>query len=194
MKKIPTLFPEVWIIEPDVFQDDRGFFLETYSFKKYKDLGFSWNFIQDNHSKSVKNTVRGLHFQTFPGQVKLVRCTKGQIWDVVVDIREKSLNFKKWIGIELTDKNFRQILIPIGFAHGFSVLSDFAEIEYKVTSYYDPKLESGIRWNDPNIGINWKIKNPILSDRDKIMPLLKDFFKKNNDPFRNKQFNANSEI
>ena len=148
MKKTPTLFSEVWIIEPDVFQDGRGFFLESYSFRKYKDLGFSWNFIQDNHSKSVRNTVRGLHFQTSPGQVKLVRCTKGQIWDVVVDIRKKSPNFKKWFGIELSEENFKQILIPVGFAHGFSVLSEFAEIEYKVTSYYDPKLESGIRWND----------------------------------------------
>ena len=183
MKKIPTLFPEVWIIEPDVFKDNRGFFLESYTLKKYKNLGFSWNFIQDNHSKSIKNTVRGLHFQTFPGQVKLVRCTKGKIWDVVVDIRKESPNFKKWIGIELTDENFQQLLIPVGFAHGFSVLSDFAEIEYKVTSYYDTKLESGIRWNDPSIGINWKITNPILSDRDKIMPFLDDFLKKNNNPF-----------
>jgi dTDP-4-dehydrorhamnose 3,5-epimerase len=183
MKKTSTIFPEVWIIEPDVFQDDRGFFLESYSFKKYKEMGFSWNFIQDNHSKSKKNTVRGLHFQTFPGQVKLVRCTKGQIWDVNVDIREDSPNFKKWFGIELTEENFKQIFIPVGFAHGFSVLSDFAEIEYKVTSYYDPKLESGICWDDPSIGINWKITNPILSDRDKIMPLLDDFLKEYKNPF-----------
>ena len=183
MKKIPTLFPEVWIIEPDVFKDERGFFLESYSLKKYKDLGFSWNFIQDNHSKSIKNTVRGLHFHTFPGQVKLIRCTNGQIWDVVVDIRENSPNFKKWIGIELTEKNFKQILIPIGFAHGFSVLSDIAEVEYKVSSYYDTKLESGIRWNDPSIGIDWKVKNPILSERDKNTPLLEDFLKEYKNPF-----------
>jgi len=183
MNKIPTLFPDVWIIEPDVFKDERGFFLESYSLKKYKDLGFKWSFIQDNHSKSIKNTVRGLHFQIFPGQVKLVRCTKGRIWDIVVDIRENSPNFKKWFGMEITEDNFRQILIPVGYAHGFSVLSDFAEVEYKVTSYYDPKLERGIRWNDPSIGVDWKVEKPILSERDKKTPFLDEFLKKNKNPF-----------
>ena len=136
-------------------------------------MGIPWQFIQDNHSKSVKNTIRGLHFQINPGQVKIVRCTQGQIWDVIVDIREESPNFKKWIGIELTEQNFRQLLIPIGFAHGYSVLSDEAEVQYKVSEYYDPLLERGILWNDPEIGVDWKITKPFLSKRDKNNPTLR---------------------
>jgi len=178
MEKIATKFPEVWIIEPDVFKDNRGFFYESYSHKKLANLGFTTTFLQDNHSKSAKNTVRGLHFQLPPGQVKLVRCTKGKIWDVIVDIRPESHHFKEWFGVELSEENFKQILIPVGFAHGFAVLSDFAEVEYKVNNYYDPELERGIKWNDPIINADWKVEIPILSSRDKNNPSLIEFLNK----------------
>lgn len=142
-------------------------------------IGLFYDFIQDNHSKSVKNTVRGLHFQLSPGQVKLVRCTKGEIWDLIVDIRPESKTFKKWMGINLTETNFKQILIPVGFAHGFAVLSEWAEVEYKVTNYYDPKLERGIQWDDPAFGIDWKVHKPILSERDLSNPSLQTFLQQN---------------
>ncbi|MFX0188914.1 MAG: dTDP-4-dehydrorhamnose 3,5-epimerase [Candidatus Hodarchaeota archaeon] len=188
MKKIQTIFPEVWIIEPDVFKDSRGFFYESFSLKKYealfKDLNINWRFNQDNHSKSQKNTVRGLHFQAYPGQTKLVRCSYGKIWDIVVDIRPDSPNFKKWHGIELSSENFRQILIPMSFAHGFSVLSDYAEVQYKTSNYYDPKLEREIYWNDPDLNIDWKVENPIVSNRDKNAPVLYNYLKEHPDPFK----------
>ncbi|WP_371803612.1 dTDP-4-dehydrorhamnose 3,5-epimerase [Candidatus Lokiarchaeum ossiferum] len=177
MQKIPTKFPDVWLVQPDVFEDERGFFLESYSQIKMEKLGFNYTFLQDNHSKSIKNTVRGLHFQLPPGQVKLVRCTKGKIWDIVVDIRPKSPHFRKWMGIELTENNYTQILIPVGYAHGFAVLSDFAEIEYKVTNYYDPTIERGIQWNDKSIEVDWKVENPILSKRDMNNPSLSQYLK-----------------
>jgi dTDP-4-dehydrorhamnose 3,5-epimerase len=177
MKKIATKFPDVWVIEPQVFRDNRGFFFESYSYEKFRQLGIDITFVQDNHSKSAKNTVRGLHFSVYPGQVKLVRCIKGMIWDVVVDIRPSSPNFMKWDGFELSDVNCLQIFIPIGYAHGFSVLSEDAEVLYKVSNYYDPKLEQGILWNDTSIGVDWKVKEPILSKRDQnnlnILDLLK---------------------
>ncbi len=174
-----------------MFKDERGFFLESFSHKKFvqlfKDLGYDWQFIQDNHSKSQKGTLRGLHFQSYPGQVKLVRCTYGKILDVVVDIRPKSPNFKKWIGIELSADNFLQVLIPIGYAHGYSVLSEIAEVQYKVTSYYDPERELEVFWNDPSFNIDWKVKNPTISNRDKNAPLLDDFLKEFPDPFSKKE-------
>lgn len=184
MKKVSTIFPEVFAIEPDVFKDERGFFLESYSFKKYKAFGFTYQFVQDNQAKSQINTVRGLHFSANPGQVKLVRCINGIIWDVVVDIRPNSSNFKKWFGLELSAENFLQILIPVGFAHGYSVLSEYAEVEYKVSNYYDPKLEREVFWNDPTINIDWKVENPIISKRDKNAPLLDDFLKVHSNPFK----------
>ena len=188
MKKIPTIFPEVWIIEPDVFKDDRGFFFESFSLKKYEalfdDLEINWKFLQDNHSKSKKNTVRGLHFQAYPGQTKLIRCSYGKIWDIVVDIRPNSPNFKQWHGMELSSENFRQILIPIGFAHGFSVLSEHAEVQYKTSNYYDPNLEREVSWNDPDLKIDWKVENPIISNRDKNAPRLRHYLKEHPDPFK----------
>jgi dTDP-4-dehydrorhamnose 3,5-epimerase len=183
MKKVPTIFPEVWIIEPDVFKDPRGFFFESYSYKKFEALGIKDTFVQDNHSKSTKGTVRGLHFQARPGQVKLIRCTKGIIWDVVVDIRPKSSTFKKWFGVELSEENFKQIYIPVGFAHGFSVISEIAEAEYKVTNYYDPTIERGISWNDKTIKVDWKVKDPVLSTRDTSNVSLDEYLKKHADPF-----------
>ncbi len=183
MEKIETDLPGVFLIKPKVFKDERGFFYESYSYKKFCDLGIDTKFVQDNHSKSVKNTVRGLHFQLYPGQEKLVRCTKGKIWDVVVDIREESPTFKQWYGVELSENNFLQIYIPVGFAHGFSVLSESAEVQYKVSNYYNPSIERGIKWNDPEIGVEWKTKVPILSERDKKNPDLNEFLDKNKDPF-----------
>lgn len=175
MEKIATPLSGVWVITPKVFQDDRGFFFESYSKQKMSQIGITTEFVQDNHSKSIKSTVRGIHFQLPPGQVKLVRCTKGKIWDVVVDLRKKSSTFGQWWGLELSESNFKQFYVPVGFAHGFSVLSDFAEVEYKVSNYYTPLLEAGIAWNDPEIGIDWKVENPILSLRDEKNQSLNHF-------------------
>lgn len=182
MKKVETIFPDAWIIEPDVFKDERGFFFESYSYKKYADLGLDAKFIQDNHAKSQQNTLRGLHFSKYPGQIKLVRCTQGRVWDVIVDIRPDSPHFKQWHGFELTEDNFIQVYIPVGFAHGYAVLSETAEVQYKVTSYYDPDLETEVYWNDSSIGIDWKIEEPILSNRDKNALLLDDYLKTYPDP------------
>ena len=175
MKKIPTPFPDVWIIEPDVFQDPRGFFYESYSYKKFQALGFEIQFVQDNHSRSVQNTVRGLHFQIGLGQIKLVHCTKGKIWDVILDIRPKSPSFRQWYGLELSETKFHQLLIPVGFAHGFSVLSDVADVQYKVSNYYDPAVERGIQWNDSTLNVDWKVDTPLLSQRDLSNPSLDEF-------------------
>ncbi len=187
MKRTPTIFPEIWIVEPEVFKDDRGFFLESYTHEKFvelfKDLEYNWQFVQDNHASSQKNTIRGLHFQMYPGQVKLIRCTVGKIWDVMVDIRPKSPSFKRWFGVELTAKNFRQVIIPVGFAHGYSVISKLAEVQYKVNTYYNPEIELEVFWNDPTLKIDWKIQDPILSERDKKAPLVDDFLKKYPNPF-----------
>lgn len=183
MKKESTIFSEVWIIKPDVYEDSRGFFYESYSYKKIKELGFDITFVQDNHSKSIKNTVRGIHFQANPGQIKLVRCTKGSIWDVVVDLRPDSITFKKWIGVELSETNFLELLIPVGFGHGFTVLSDVAEVQYKTSNYYDPRIERGIRWNDPNIGVDWRTESPLLSSRDNSSPFLDELLIKYQNPF-----------
>ncbi len=184
MKKIPTIFPDVFVIEPDVYKDGRGFFLESYSYQKYKSFGIDHTFLQDNHAKSKINTVRGLHFALNPGQVKLVRCTQGSIWDVMVDIRPNSPHFKKWHGILLSDSNFLQVLIPVGYAHGYSVLSEMAEVQYKVSDYYNPKREKEVFWNDPSLGIDWKINEPIISNRDKNAPLLEDYLKEHPEPFK----------
>jgi len=154
------------IIEPDVFKDERGFFMESWSKKKFTDIGLDVDFLQDNHSRSIGNVVRGLHFQTFPGQAKLVRCVRGKIWDVAVDIRKDSPTIGKWAGVELSEENKRMFFIPVGFAHGFATLDDLNDVLYKCSSLYDPKTESGIAWNDPDIGVDWKLRNPLLSRRD----------------------------
>ncbi len=167
MRFVPTELPGVIVIEPDVYRDDRGFFLETYHQQKYADAGIAVTFVQDNHSRSLRGTVRGLHAQRRHPQGKLVRVLQGEILDVIVDIRRGSPTFSRWIGIELSADNFRQCYIPPGFAHGFCVLSDWAEFEYKCTDWYDPTDEIRLLWNDPDIGITWPVQNPQLSDKDR---------------------------
>lgn len=167
MKFLPTALPEVIIIEPDLHRDGRGFFLETYHGLKYRDGGVAACFVQDNHSSSARDTLRGLHAQLRHPQGKLVRVLRGEVYDVAVDIRRGSPTFLRWVGITLSAENFRQCYIPPGFAHGFCVRSDYAEFEYKCTDYYDPTAELRILWNDPAIGIDWPVQTPILSDKDR---------------------------
>lgn len=169
-----TKIREVILIEIPKFDDDRGFFMETYHAKKFNDAGIKINFIQDNHSYSKKNILRGLHYQLKFPQGKLVRCTQGEILDVAVDIRTSSPTFGEWVGEILSSANAKQLYVPPGFAHGYVVLSEHAEVEYKCTELYHPEDEYGIAWNDPDIGIDWKIENPILSKKDKEQPLLRN--------------------
>lgn len=171
-----TEIEDVLIIEPRVFGDHRGWFTETYSKQKFKENGIDFDFVQDNHSMSAqKGTLRGLHFQTNPkAQTKLVRCTKGRIFDIAVDLREGSSTYKKWVGVELSEENKKQLLIPKGFAHGFITLTYDVEVQYQVDEYYAPECDRSIRFNDPEIGVNWGMVNPILSDKDLNAPLLKD--------------------
>lgn len=167
--------PEIILIIPKRFVDSRGFFMEFYKRSEFNNAGIMEEFVQDNHSRSVKNVLRGLHYQLKPeSQGKLVRCIRGRIYDVAVDIRLGSPTYKKWVMIELTDENNFMLYIPSGFAHGFLVMSEDAEIIYKCTKEYSPKCERGIIWNDPDIGIDWPVKTPIISDRDKNLPFLKD--------------------
>lgn len=176
MKIINTDISEVKIIEPVVFGDHRGWFLETYSKEKLRKLGINIDFIQDNHSFSAqKGTLRGLHFQLNPkAQTKLVRCTRGKILDVAVDIRKGSPTYKKWVAVELSEDNKKQLLIPKGFAHGFLTLTENVEVQYKVDEYYSPEHDRSIRFDDPEIGVEWGIEAPILSEKDLNAPLLKN--------------------
>jgi dTDP-4-dehydrorhamnose 3,5-epimerase len=166
LRAVPTELPGVLVVEPDVHGDSRGFFLETYHAEKYRALGLLLPFVQDNHSRSVYGTLRGLHLQIRRPQGKLVRVIQGEIRDVAVDARRDSPNFGKWVAVDLSAASFRQIYVPPGFAHGFSVLSPTAEVEYKCTDFYDPTDELGIAWNDPALGISWAIDRPLLSARD----------------------------
>lgn len=167
MKVIDTNIPEVKIIEPRVFGDDRGFFLETFQSERYKtEVGIEQDFVQDNHSRSSKGVLRGLHFQKNKPQGKLVRVVRGEVFDVAVDIRPGSPTYGQWEGVILSEHNKKQFWIPQGFAHGFVVLSDTADFEYKCTDFYDPTDEGSIRWNDPDLGIEWPYLDPILSDKD----------------------------
>ncbi|AHJ26534.1 dTDP-4-dehydrorhamnose 3,5-epimerase [Nodularia spumigena CCY9414] len=168
VKLIPTEISEVYLIEPQVFTDSRGFFLESYNQQKFTDkLGITVNFVQDNHSASQQNVLRGLHYQIIQPQGKLVRAVVGKIFDVAVDIRKSSPTFGQWVGYELSAENKRQLWIPPGFAHGFLVLSEVAEVTYKTTDYYAAQGDRTILWNDPDLAINWPIKQPpILSDKD----------------------------
>nr|WP_313062975.1 dTDP-4-dehydrorhamnose 3,5-epimerase [Moraxella sp. CTOTU49097] len=176
MQIIDTAIPDVKIIEPTVFGDDRGFFLETFSQHRYEALlGIALNFVQDNHSRSQKGVLRGLHFQTNQPQGKLVRCIAGQVLDVAVDIRPESSTFKQWIGVILSEENKKQLWIPAGLAHGFLVLSEIADFEYKCTDYYDPTNEGCIIWNDIDIGIEWGIEFPLLSEKDKQGKRLREW-------------------
>ena len=171
----PTLFPDVLLIEPKKFEDARGFFYESFNQDRYAEIGITKDFVQDNISRSVKNTLRGLHYQVGKPQAKLVSVIKGEVFDVVVDIRKNSPTFGKWFGQILSDKNHYQLYIPEGFAHGFCVLSDTADFMYKCTDYYYPQGDRGIRFDDADINIQWPIElsKAILSDKDKLHPLLK---------------------
>jgi dTDP-4-dehydrorhamnose 3,5-epimerase len=165
--------PEVILIEPGVFEDERGFFLENYKYSEFSDFGIKDKFVQDNHSKSAKGVLRGLHFQKLPkAQAKLVRCISGEIFDVAVDIRKESPTFGKWVGETLSEENKKMLYIPIGFAHAFCVLSDKAEINYKSSDEYSPESEGAIAWNDPTINIEWPIEDPIVSEKDAKNNLL----------------------
>ncbi len=167
--------PDLILIEPVVFKDNRGFFLEFYKRSDFFKAGIKEEFVQDNHSCSVRGVLRGLHFQREPeAQGKLLRCTRGEIFDVAVDIRKDSPTFGKWISLILSEENKRMLYIPPGFAHGFQVLSDVAEILYKTTREYSPEHEAGIIWNDPELNIDWPIKEPLLSERDRQWPTLKE--------------------
>lgn len=177
MKFTKTYLDGVMIVEPAVFGDHRGWFMEAYNEVNFKKNGVNIKFVQDNQSFSAtKGTLRGLHYQLNPkAQTKLVRCTRGAIFDVAVDIRKGSPTFGKWFGIELTAENKKQLLIPKGFAHGFMTLTEDVEVQYKVDEFYAPECDRGIIWNDPQIGIDWPIDiQPILSSKDEIAPLLKD--------------------
>ncbi len=176
MKIIPTQIPDVLLIEPQIFQDDRGFFFESYNHQKFTEkTGLSINFVQDNQSLSKHNVLRGLHYQIIQPQGKLVRAVTGSIFDVAVDIRQSSPTFGQWVGYELSAENKRQLWIPAGFAHGFVVLSEVAEVLYKTTDYYAPGGDRTILWNDPDLAIDWKISTPpILSAKDQAGKAFKD--------------------
>jgi len=176
MKVTPTALPEVLILEPKVFGDDRGFFMESYNRRAFDAaVGHAIEFLQDNHSRSARGVLRGLHYQLPPhAQGKLVRVAAGSVFDVAVDVRRSSPRFGRWVGVELSAANHRQLWIPPGFAHGFLVLSETALFHYKCTEFYSPKDEYAIRWDDPAIGIPWPLSQPVLSDRDAKAPLLKD--------------------
>jgi dTDP-4-dehydrorhamnose 3,5-epimerase len=169
---VPTELPGVVVVEPDVHQDARGFFVEIYHAEKYRTGGIEGPFLQDNHSRSVRGTLRGLHLQLRRPQGKLIRVIEGEIYDVAVDVRRGSPTFGSWIGVTLSAANFKQCYVPPGFAHGFCVVSADAQVEYKCTDLYDPASEIGIAWNDPALGIIWPIAEPLLSDRDRRHPTL----------------------
>lgn len=177
MKVLRTAIPDVVIIEPDVFGDNRGYFFESYSQQKFDELVCPISFVQDNESKSRYGVLRGLHYQLPPyAQSKLVRCVLGKVLDVAVDIRKKSPTFGKYVAVELSSDNKRQLFIPKGFAHGYAVLSEKAIFQYKCDEFYHPEAEGGIAWNDPTIGIDWKlpIDDIILSDKDKMHNILNE--------------------
>ena len=165
----------VKIIHPDVFSDDRGFFIETFSALQYPHLGIDVTFVQDNHSHSVQGTLRGLHYQSFPGQAKLVWAMTGRIWDVVVDIRPQSPTFGRWEGTFLDAETHAQVFIPVGFAHGFCVVSDYADVMYKVSAPYDPATECSIRYDDPELAVKWSVGAPLLSERDRKAPSFAEY-------------------
>jgi dTDP-4-dehydrorhamnose 3,5-epimerase len=177
MNFIETGLEGVLVIEPDVHRDSRGFFLESWHERKYREAGIPGTFVQDNQSRSVRGTLRGLHAQRARPQGKLVRALRGEIFDVAVDIRPGSRTFGRWVSATLSEDNFRQIFVPKGFAHGFCVLSETAEIEYKCTDFYDRADEIGLRWDDPEIGIAWPLKDPLLSPKDAALPSLSALFK-----------------
>ena len=176
MDFIPTKLDGVYIVEPKVFGDHRGFFMESWSKRAFEEAGLFYDFVQDNHSlSSVKGTLRGIHFQRGEyAQAKLVRCVRGAVLDVAVDLRPKSPTYGQWTAVELSAENKRQFLIPRGFGHGFVTLTDEVEFLYKSDNLYAPAYDGGIRWDDPELGIDWGVENPILSQKDAALPLWKD--------------------
>ena len=172
MRCVPSSIPEVLIVEPDVHRDGRGFFVETYHAEKYRASGIAPVFVQDNHSRSLARTIRGLHMQRWRPQAKLIRVIAGEVYDVAVDLRRGSPSFGQSVGVMLSADNFKQCCVPAGFAHGFCVLSGTAEVEYKCSDFYDPADEFGIAWNDPALAIQWPVTDPLLSDRDRRNPTL----------------------
>ncbi len=173
-RRLETKLDGVVLLEPEVHGDARGFMVETFSRDAWAELGVDAEFVQHNHSRSVAGTLRGIHFQTEPGQAKLVRCARGRIFDVAVDLRRSSPTFGQWEGHVLDDETHRQLFVPVGFGHGFAVLSEVADVAYLLSSLYDPATESGIAWNDPDIGVEWPVDEPLLSERDKAAPRLAD--------------------
>ena len=173
MKIIPTDIPEILLIEPRVFKDPRGFFLETFNANRYSEFGTAKTFVQDNHSQSTKGILRGLHYQLKSPQAKLLYVVSGAIFDVAVDIRKGSPTFGKWVGAILSAENKYQLYVPEGFAHGFSVLSETADVTYKCTDFYNPQDEYGVMWNDEAIGIDWNVEgSPLISEKDAKLPRL----------------------
>jgi dTDP-4-dehydrorhamnose 3,5-epimerase len=170
VKRLPTEIEDLVLIEPAVHADERGFFVETFRRSWVDELGLGVEFVQENHSRSVGPVLRGIHVQA--GQAKLVRCSRGRIWDVAVDLRPESTTYRRWEAHELNDESHRQLFVPDGFGHGFCVLSDEADIAYLLSDYYDPERERGIAWDDPELGIEWPVGEPILSERDRSAPRL----------------------
>lgn len=174
MKVTPLEIPELLLVEPKVFGDDRGFFMELFHAKRYSDAGIPGPFVQDNYSRSARGTLRGLHFQEPQGQGKLVQVFAGSVYDVALDVRRGSTTFGQWVAVELSAENRRQLWIPPGFAHGFCVTSDTADFHYKCTTLYAPETERCIAWNDPDLAIPWPVSEPLLSPKDLRAPRLKD--------------------
>jgi dTDP-4-dehydrorhamnose 3,5-epimerase len=175
MRVLPTRFEGPLLLEPEVYGDHRGFFAETFRADAWAAAGIAETFVQDNHSRSKRGTLRGIHFQLSPGQAKLVRCARGAILDVIVDLRRESPTFGAWQGFQLDDETMHQLFVPVGFGHGFCVLSEVADVAYKCSSYYDPATEAGIAYDDPGVGIAWpQDLERIVSDRDASAPLLAD--------------------
>jgi dTDP-4-dehydrorhamnose 3,5-epimerase len=175
MNVAATDLPGVLVVEPLVHRDSRGFFVETYHAPRYREAGIDVTFVQANHSRSAHGTLRGLHWQTAPHpQAKLVRAVVGEVFDVAVDLRPGSPTLGRWVGVAVSAANFRQLFIPAGFAHGFCVLSEVAEVEYLCSDVYDPASELGLMWNDPDLAIDWPVTNPLVSQRDRSHPSFKD--------------------
>jgi dTDP-4-dehydrorhamnose 3,5-epimerase len=171
-ERLETKLDGTALIEPAVHGDARGFMVESFAHDEWAALGVDVDFVQHNHSRSKQGTLRGIHFQTSPGQAKLVRCARGAIVDVAVDLRRGSPTYGQWEAHVLDDERHRQLFVPVGFGHGFAVLSDIADVCYQVSSLYDPATEAGIAWDDPDIGVDWQVAEPLLSERDKGAPTL----------------------
>jgi dTDP-4-dehydrorhamnose 3,5-epimerase len=173
-RRLETGIEDLVLIEPDVHGDERGFLVETFRSDTWAEFGVDTAFVQHNHSRSARGTLRGIHFQRRPGQAKLVRCVAGEIFDVAVDLRRGSPTYGQWEGYVLDDRLHRQLFVPVGFGHGFCVLSESADVSYQLSSYFDPVEEDGIAWDDPDIAVEWPVSDPLLSDRDRSSPRLSE--------------------